>query len=133
MHIRICLLACAALATPAHAQKKAAFLDGTYTMSVEACGKLQAIAKGGHKSIGTVPWSVSRDGIDYWEGGCGYTRITEQLKGRKWLVVAACHDGPDASKETYTWIQNANGTFSVTLKGEKTAKLYTRCDVSKGK
>ncbi len=120
-------------ALPAVGQAKATFLDGTYTMSADACGKLVAIAKGGPKSIKTVPWSVDRNGISYWEGGCGFTRITERRKNIEWLVEATCDEGPETSKEAYTWVRNADGSFAVTLKGDKKPVRYTRCDVSKGK
>ena len=126
------VLAASTIALPAAAQVKAPFLDGTYTMSTEACQKMQALANGGPKSISTVPWSVSRNGIDFWEGSCRFTAITEQRKGKQWRVLASCSEGPDTSKEVYTYVRNNGGSFDVTLKGDKQAVRYTRCDAIKG-
>lgn len=128
-------LACAGSAAPpqAHAKKSAAFLDGPYTMSDAACEKLQALAAGGPKSINTVPWSVARGGISYWEGGCSFSRIVERQKGKVWDVTASCTEGPDTSTERYTFARAGDGAFDVKLKGEKHARRYTRCDVTKRK
>src|SRR5262245_16770538 len=120
------------MTSPAAAQVKATFIDGTYTMSAEACGKLQLLAKGTPQSISTVPWRVDRDGFHYWEGGCTFTRIVETRKGRAWQVTAHCSNGPDTSREGYTFVRNTNGSFVVTLRGERKAVRYTRCEVDKG-
>lgn len=128
----ICLFALIA-STPAAAQVKATFLDGTYVMSTEACDKLARLAEGGPQSIGTVPWRVDRDGFHYWEGGCSFTRIVETRKGGEWQVSALCREGPDKSAEDYTFVRNADGTFAVRLKGEKKPRRYSRCEVEKRK
>jgi hypothetical protein len=122
-----------AVATPAAAQVKATFLDGTYVMSADACEKLKRLAQGGPRSASTVPWRVDRDGFHYWEGGCGFTRIIERRKGREWQVTARCAEGPDKSIESYTFVRSADGTFAVTLKGEKQPRRYSRCEAEKRK
>jgi hypothetical protein len=45
-------------ATPALAQQRAEFIDGTYVFSPGACDKLHALAAGGVQAITTVPWHV---------------------------------------------------------------------------
>lgn len=102
-------------------------------MSDAACEKLQALAAGGPKSINTVPWSVGPSGISYWEGGCSFSRIVERQKGKVWDVTASCTEGPDTSTEHYTFARAGDGAFDVKLKGEKNARRYTRCDVTKRK
>ena len=74
-----------------------------------------------------------RTGISHWEGACGYRRITERKKGVEWRIEAMCYEGPNQSRETYTWIKKGDGIFDVRLKGEMTTRRYTRCDVEKGK
>lgn len=129
------LLAAVVLAAPlsASAQQKADFIDGTYTMSSEACQKLRALAKGTKPSVSTEPWHVDRNGFHAWEGGCGFTRIVERQKGKSWDVTARCTEGPETSTERYTFVRAGEGAFDVRLKGEKKPRRYTRCDVEKGK
>lgn len=129
----IAALASPQLAAPAHAQLTATFLDGTYTMSDEACMKLRALAAGGPRNARTVPWHVMRTGIGHWEGACGYRKITERKKGAEWRIEAVCHEGPSQSREVWTWVRKGDGVYDVKLRGEKTAKRYTRCDLEKGK
>ena len=118
---------------PAEAQLTATFLDGTYTMSAEACTKLKALAAGGPRNAKTVPWHVLRTGISLWEGACGYRKITERKKGAEWRIEAVCYEGPKNTREVWTWVKKGDGVFDVKLRGEKTAKRYTRCDLEKGK
>ncbi len=120
-------------AGPAHAQHTATFLDGAYTMTDEACAKLKALAAGGPRNAKTVPWHVLRTGIGHWEGSCGYRKITERKKGVEWRIEAMCHEGPKNTREVWTWVKKGDGIFDVKLRGEKTAKRYTRCDLEKGK
>jgi len=127
------LIAWALLAAPATAAlaARASFLDGTYVMSVEACDKLKALARGATPSITTVPWSVDRKGITYWEGGCGFSRVTEVRKGSEWRIKADCEEGPNQSTEVYTWVKIEDGVYDVTVKGDTKPVRYTRCDVKK--
>lgn len=120
-------------AAPALADVEAKFLDGTYVMADEACEKLKALEAGGTPSLNTVPWSVNRKGFEFWEGGCEFSKITEKKGGKTWVVTAQCSDGPEETTETYTFVKNDNGTFAVTLEGEKEARTYTRCDVKQTK
>jgi hypothetical protein len=120
-----------ASAPAASAQQTATFLDGPYTMSAQACAKLKALAAGGPRNINTVPWHVLRTGISHWEGSCGYRRITERKKGVEWRIDAVCQEGPRRSREIYTWVRRGDGQFDVTLKGQRKAVRYTRCDVGK--
>ena len=122
-----------AVSTPATAQMTATFLDGHYTMSHAACAKLKALEAGGPKSASTVPWYVERRGIGFWEGSCGYRRITERKKGQEWVVVAMCHEGPTKTRETYRWVRKGDGVYDVTRKGDRKPVRYTRCDLGKGK
>lgn len=117
------------IAAPASAEVEAKFIDGTYVMSEEACQKLKELDAGATPSISTVPWSVNSKGFDFWEGGCEFSKVSEKKGGKSWVVVAKCIDGPEETKETYTFARNDDGTFSVTLEGEKEARIYSRCDV----
>lgn len=109
---------------------EANFIDGIYVMSDDACEKLKRLAGGETPSINTVPWSVNAKGFDYWEGGCEFSKITERVVGREWVVVAECSDGPEETTETYTFVRQTGAAFAVTLEGEKDARTYTRCDVT---
>lgn len=133
MRIPSLIMAIMAGTLPASAQVEARFLGGTYVMSAEACDKLNKLADGATRSVATVPWSVDETGFHSWEGGCDFTKVTERRKGREWVVQATCIEGPDEDKETYTFVKNANGSFAVTLQGERKPRTYTRCDVKKGK
>ena len=137
--MRLLLIPMAVLcaAAPAQADVKARFIDGQYVMSAEACGKLKALARGATRSLGTVPWSVSRDGFDQWEGSCGFKRIRETAKGKRWEVTATCEGlvPEDESTESYIFERTSPTTFSVTLTTpgakpeDRAPKTYMRCDV----
>lgn len=128
----ILILGMVVFVTPAGAQVKARFVDGTYVMSDQACHKLKKLAAGTPRSVSTVPWSLDAGGFKSWEGGCKFKKITELSKDREWLVEAACWEAAEQSKEIYTFVRRPDDTFSVRLKGEKTPRTYTRCDVAKG-
>jgi hypothetical protein len=128
-------LALVSLALPAHAQLKAKFIDGTYVFTVDGCAKLKALAAGGNQSISTVPWYVTADGISYWEGGCGFTKIKPGKKKNEWKVTASCGEEDGESTESYTYLKTSPTTFSVTLTtpgasaDDQKPVTYTRCDV----
>ena len=119
---------------PAAAQQKAGFIDGTYVLSTEGCTKLKALKHGATESIGTVPWSVTAEGISYWEGGCGWSKV-KTLGARRWALTAACGEDIDMSVESYEYTRTSPTTFSVklTTKGaspkERKPVSYQRCDV----
>ena len=121
------------IALPASAGVEAKFIDGTYVMSEDACEKLKRLQEGTTPSVSTGPWSAHSKGFDYWEGGCEFSKVTEKAAGREWVVVAECVDGPEETTETYTFVRKGEGVFAVTLKGDKDARTYTRCDVKTGK
>ncbi len=135
MRILTILLTGLALANPALAQQKASFIDGTYAFAPGACQKLKALAAGGVQAIGTVPWYVTADGISFWEGGCGFSKITKGKIRHEWKVIAACEENGDESTETYIWRRTSPTSFSVTLTTpgispeEGKPVRYTRCDV----
>lgn len=119
---------------PAAAQQKAGFIDGTYVLSTEGCTKLKALKHGATESIGTVPWAVTAEGISYWEGGCGWSKV-KTLGARRWALTAACGEDIDMSVESYEYTRTSPTTFSVklTTKGasvkERKPVSYQRCDV----
>lgn len=119
---------------PAAAQQIAGFIDGTYVLSTDGCTKLKALKHGATESIGTVPWSVTAEGISYWEGGCGWSKV-KTLGARRWALTAACGEDIDMSVESYEYTRTSPTTFSVklTTKGasvkERKPVSYQRCDV----
>ncbi len=119
---------------PAAAQQKAGFIDGTYVLSTDGCTKLKALKHGATESIGAVPWSVTAEGISYWEGGCGWSKV-KTLGARRWALTAACGEDIDMSVESYEYTRTSPTTFSVklTTKGasvkERKPVSYQRCDV----
>jgi hypothetical protein len=135
MYRLIVLLAGLAMATPALAQQKARFINGTYVFSPGACTKLKALAAGTTQKASTVPWYVTADGISYWEGGCAFKKISKGKSSNEWKVVADCGDGGDAEIETYTWRRTSSASFMVTLTTpgaapeDKKPVRYTRCAV----
>ena len=135
---RFILLATAlALASPAFAQQKVSFIDGTYTFAPGACEKLKALAAGGTQAVMTVPWYVTADGISFWEGGCGFSKITKGKRKGEWRVVAACMEEEEESTESYIFRRTLPGEFEVTLTtpgisaDQAKPVRYTRCDVGK--
>jgi hypothetical protein len=135
--MRYLVLIFIALSTPAFAQVRADFIDGTYTFAPGACEKLKALAAGGVQAAATVPWHVTADGIGIWEGNCDFTRISKGKKNNEWHVTAACYMDADESTEHYLFKRTAPGRFDVTLTTPGTSrenakpKHYTRCDVGK--
>jgi hypothetical protein len=134
----IILLATAiTLTAPALAQQKAEFIDGTYVFADGACDKLKALAAGGTESISTVPWYVTADGIRFWEGGCGFSKVSKGKHKHEWHVVASCQEEIEESIESYVFRRTKPGQFEVTLNtpgittDESKPVLYTRCDVGK--
>ena len=99
---------------PAAAQQKAGFIDGTYVLSTDGCTKLKALKHGATESIGAVPWSVTAEGISYWEGGCGWSKV-KTLGARRWALTAACGEDIDMSVESYEYTRTSPTTFSVKL------------------
>lgn len=119
---------------PVAAQQKASFIDGTYVLNAEGCTKLKALKHGAAESIGTVPWSVTAEGISYWEGGCGWSKV-KALEAKRWALTAECGEDIDTSVESYDYTRTSPTTFSVklTTKGasakERKPVSYQRCDV----
>lgn len=130
----LCLLATAlTLATPAMAQQRAEFIDGTYVIAEGACEKLKALAAGSTPMISTVPFYVTADGFSFWEGGCGFASVTKSKDA--WHVIAACEENGDEYTETYSFRRSSPDSFEVTLTTpgvsdeQATPLRYTRCDV----
>lgn len=127
----VLMIACAG---PALAQERAAFIDGTYVLSKKDCTKLKALKAGGPESISTVPWSVNADGISYWEGGCGWSKV-KTLGGKRWALTADCEQEVDTSVESYEYTRTSATTFAVklttpgTTAKERKPVTYRRCDV----
>jgi hypothetical protein len=123
-------------AIPAQAGVKAAFIDGVYVFTGDGCDKLKSLQSGKTApSVMTQPWTVTSDGIAFWEGSCSFSKVEKQ--GQKtWRVTAECEENGDLSKEIYVWRRTSKTTFSVRLANPNTsakgrgAKTYTRCDVS---
>lgn len=124
-----------ALAAPALAQQKADFIDGTYVFATGACDKLRVLAAGGTQAVTTVPWYVTADGISFWEGGCGFSRIRENKKKNEWHVTATCEENGNEYTETYSYRRTSPDSFLVTLTTPGAAAelakplAYARCDV----
>lgn len=135
MRLSIAVLALVSLALPAHAQLNASFIKGTYVFAPGACDKLEALAAGGVQSVNTVPWYVTVDGISYWEGGCGFSKIEPGQKKREWLVTAECGEGAEQSTESYSFVGRTPTSFFVTLttpgasEEDRKPLIYRRCDV----
>jgi hypothetical protein len=137
MRLSFIMLALVGLALPAQAQLKASFIKGTYVFAPGACDKLKALAAGGVQSVETVPWYVTADGISYWEGGCGFSKIEPGQKKREWLVTAECGEGADesTSTESYSFVGRTPTSFFVTLttpgasEKDREPVIYRRCDV----
>ncbi|KAB2845950.1 MAG: hypothetical protein F9K44_16200 [Hyphomicrobiaceae bacterium] len=130
-------LVVAMLASAAAQQKnalKAAFIDGAYTIGTKGCAKLKAIERGGPKSLNTVPWTLDADGFHGWEGGCTFSKITEALKGKEWLIEAECAEAAEESKESYRLVRTSPTTFAITLTtpgteaADRKPITYSRCN-----
>ena len=117
---------------PAQAQLKADFIDGTYVFTPDGCDKLKALAAGGTAGVMTQPWSVSADGISFWEGGCGFSKIKKR-GDEQWHVTAACEENGDEYVESYVFKRTSKSTFAVSLTtrnasaDQRLPKTYTRC------
>jgi hypothetical protein len=120
-----------ALAQPASAEVKGAFIGpGTYATD-EGCKKLAVLAAGGDRNVGTVPETLTEDGFMSWEGGCTFTSFTEKEKGRIWTANLKCFEGADESKESDVFERLDDGKIKMTVMGN--AIVLQRCDADKGK
>lgn len=121
--------------TPAEAKDpvKAEFLGaGTYAMKNGGCEKLEKIAGGGPKNVGSTPETLTADGFATWETGCSFASIKELAKGQKWKARMACNDeAGEISYETDIFEKKADGSFKVTNEGKTTH--FVLCDGAKGK
>jgi len=134
MSIRIASIfaALAMFAAPAVAQQKADFIDGTYVLNPEGCGMLKALADGATESIDTTPWTVTADGISFWEGGCGWSKV--EKKGDSWALTADCEE-EESYTENYLIRRAAPDTLTVTLttpgaaEQDRQPHTYLKCDV----
>lgn len=123
----------ALMSLPAAAEPKtvkAGFISGTYA-TAEGCKKLDAIAKGGPKNVGTVPETLTAEGFDGWEGGCSFTSIKETEKGKAWVAQMACAEGAEENTETDTFELRPDGTIKVTNEGKAT--IFERCKTKEAK
>jgi hypothetical protein len=133
----IAVCAILTFASPAIAQHKATFIDGTYVFAPGACDKLKALAAGGTQAVTTVPWYVTADGIHFWEGGCDFSKVRKHKSKKQWNVVAACEENGEEYTESYIFRRSSPDSFDVTLTtpgtNKETAKpvRYLRCDVGK--
>lgn len=120
---------------------EAPFIDGAYTMSQQACTKLQDLAKGTPRNVSSVPWSVSARGFDHGEGGCAFLRVAERKKGKAWAITARCveHGPGNPTPDSYVFTRTSANMFSVRLvtpgtpKADTRAVTYTRCDTGNPK
>ncbi len=128
------IAAFAASASAAEVRLKADFIDGTYVFTPDGCDKLRTLAAGGTATVMTQPWSVSADGISFWEGGCDFSKIKKRNAGQ-WHVMAACEENGDEYVESYLFKRTSKTTFAVSLTTKNASaekrlpKIYTRCDV----
>ena len=110
---------------------KADFITGTYVMEGR-CGMLAKIEAGGDKNVETVPETLTSDGFNTWEGGCSFTSIKEQTKGRVWVAKMACAEEAEENEETDTFELNpADNSINVTVDGK--VSRFVRCDADKRK
>ncbi len=124
----------AATASPLAAKPvKGVFIGpGAYAMKNGGCEKLKKIAEGGPKNVETTPETLTVNGFDNWETGCGFTSIKEVEKGRKWVARMSCNDeAGDETPETDTFEKQPDGSFKVTNEDKTT--IWVRCDAGKGK
>ena len=122
------LLGVPSMAEPVEVE--APFIQGTYA-SGEGCKKLDAIANGGPKNVGTVPETLTRKGFETWEGGCSFTSIKETVTGKTWVAGMACMESADESTETDTFELLADGRIQVTVEGKTT--IFERCKTKEAK
>ena len=115
----------------AQAEVKGTFIGpGTYATK-EGCAKLEKIAAGGNKNVGTVPEVLTVDGFLTWEGICTFRSFTEKEKGRVWSANMDCAEGITEEAESDTFEKLADGSFKVTIMDNAT--IFQRCDSDKGK
>lgn len=137
----VALFACLQAGATASAAVEAPFIDGAYTMSAQACTKLQDLAKGTPRNVSSVPWSVSARGFDHGEGGCAFLHVTERKKGKEWAISARCveHGPGKRTPDRYVFTRTSADMFAVRLvtpgtpKADTRAVTYTRCDTGKPK
>jgi len=127
------LIAVAALAGPAIAKEKAAFIKGQYATEKD-CQKLRAIEAGGPRNVETAPELLDTTGFNGWEGACEFTRVFEHDAGKSWIGLMACFEGPNFSPQTYIFIKSeADDSFEVSAANKDEPEIYKRCDAGKGK
>ncbi|MBL8789391.1 MAG: hypothetical protein JNM45_02775 [Rhizobiales bacterium] len=123
------------LSPVALAQDKADFIDGTYVLNPEGCAMLRARAVSGVENADTTPWTVSADGISFWEGGCAWSRV-EKTGENTWALAASCEDGLDSYSESYVYRRLRAGELEVTLTTEGASEkdrrphTYLRCEAA---
>ena len=131
VRVVLVILVMVAATRVAAAEQKGTFIGpGTYATK-EGCAKLEKIAAGGNKNVGTVPDVLTVDGFLSWEGACTFRSFTEKEKGRLWSANMDCAEGITEEAESDTFEKLADGSFKVTIMD--TATIFQRCDSDKGK
>lgn len=130
MRILVAVVLLGAMCAPALAGKKANFINGTFA-TADGCKKLDALAAGAARNVGTVPETLTADGFQSWEGGCTFTSIKQKVKGRKWVARMACGEAAEEHTETDTFVRLDDGRLKVTVEGKAT--IFERCKTKEAK
>lgn len=128
---RMCsaLVASASLVLVAPALAASAeFLGSSTFVTADGCNKLKALAAGGDRNISTVPETLTSQGYQGWEHGCGFKSVSEMEAGKSWKIVLSCEESENEWEEAQVMTKTGEATFEVKAEGESEATVYTVCD-----
>ncbi|MGH1419141.1 MAG: hypothetical protein ACRBCJ_09830 [Hyphomicrobiaceae bacterium] len=130
LQILILTVAVMGLGQSAAAAKKADFIKGRYTKTVQGC-TLDALAQGSViQNHETIPDMMDAKGFTGWQRRCVFEDIKVVKPDEAWTASMNCVEDQKESTKTFTFTKgNIKGTIDVVAPGQSDPDTYFYCVV----